>query len=64
MNINRQINRLKQEMRLKEIADDGYFISREYQQDREALYELKQLQKIHRPCRKDKQSHIIGVTTP
>ena len=44
MNINRQINRLLQEIRLRETANDSYYLSRQYQEDHRALYELRKLQ--------------------
>ncbi len=41
MNIKQQITKLKQQMRLREIADDGYYLSRQYREDTRALAELK-----------------------
>ena len=33
--------RLKQQIRLRETADDGYYLSRQYKEDARALYELE-----------------------
>ena len=41
MNIKQQINKLKQEMKQHELADDGYYLSRQYKEDCQTLYELK-----------------------
>ena len=43
MNIKQQIAKLKQQMRLREIADDGYYLSRQYKEDTRALSELKKM---------------------
>lgn len=43
MNIKQQIARLKQQMRLREMADDGYYLSRQYREDTRALFELKKM---------------------
>lgn len=42
MDINEKIIRLKQKIKIRAIADDGYYISRQYQKDEQALYELQQ----------------------
>ena len=36
-----EIARLKQQIRLRETADDGYYLSRQYKEDARALYELE-----------------------
>lgn len=41
MNIKQKIARLKQQIRLRETADDGYYLSRQYKEDARALYELE-----------------------
>lgn len=41
MNIKQKIARLKQQIRLRETADDGYYLSRQYKEDASALYELE-----------------------
>ncbi len=41
MNLKQQIAKLEQQMRLREIADDGYYLSRQYKEDSRALYELQ-----------------------
>lgn len=41
MNIKQKIARLKQQIRLRETADDGYYLSRQYKEDVRALYELE-----------------------
>lgn len=43
MNIKQQISKLKQQMKWHEIADDGYYISRQYQEDLHTLYQLENL---------------------
>lgn len=43
MNIKQKIAKLKQQIRLREIADDGYYLSRQYKEDTRALFELKKL---------------------
>ncbi len=43
MNINQEIAKLKQQIKWREIADDGYYLSRQYQEDCRALYELKKM---------------------
>lgn len=45
MNIKQQITKLKQQIKLRELADDGYYLSRQYKEDNRALYELKNLLK-------------------
>lgn len=45
MNIKQQITKLKQQIKLRELADDGYYLSRQYKEDTRALYELKTLLK-------------------
>ena len=42
MDINEKINRLKQQIKWRTIADDGYYLSMQYQKDEQALYELQQ----------------------
>ncbi len=49
MNIKRQIAKLKQQIKLREMADDAYFISRQYHEDNRALYELERLLKEESP---------------
>ncbi|MBP3687211.1 MAG: hypothetical protein J6J35_02470 [Alphaproteobacteria bacterium] len=49
MNIKQQITKLKQQMKLRELADDGYYISRQHKEDTRALFELKSLLKKHSP---------------
>ncbi len=41
MNIKQKIARLKQQIRLHETADDGYYLSRQYKEDARTLYELE-----------------------
>jgi hypothetical protein len=43
MNIRQKIAKLQQQIKLRELTDDGYFISRQYREDCRALYELKRL---------------------
>lgn len=43
MNIRQKIAKLQKQIKLRELADDGYFISRQYREDCRALYELKRL---------------------
>lgn len=45
MNIAKEIAKLKQQIKWREIADDGYYISRQYEEDCRALYELNHLLK-------------------
>lgn len=45
MNIKQQITKLKQQIKLRELADDRYYLSRQYKEDTRALYELKTLLK-------------------
>jgi len=42
MDINEKINRLKQQIKIRTIADDGYYLSTQYEKDEQALYELQQ----------------------
>ena len=42
MDINEKIIKLKQQIHRRTIADDGYYISRQYQKDEQTLYELQQ----------------------
>ena len=37
MNIKQKIARLKQQIRLRETADDGYYLSRQYKESRPGL---------------------------
>ena len=41
MDIREKILRLEEKMRNREIADDGYYISRQYHEDCWKLYELR-----------------------
>ena len=41
MDINAEIIKLKKRMREQEISDDGYYLSRQYKEDRRTLYQLK-----------------------
>ncbi|MCM1324863.1 MAG: hypothetical protein NC218_12175 [Acetobacter sp.] len=43
MNIKQQIAKLKKQIRLREIADDGYYLSRQYQEDNRTLYQLQKI---------------------
>lgn len=43
MNIRQKIAKLEQQIKMRQIADDGYFISRQYREDCRAMYELKRL---------------------
>lgn len=45
MDIKQQIAKLKQQIKLHEIADDGYYISQQYKEDSRVLYELECLLK-------------------
>lgn len=49
MNIKQQITKLKRQIKLRELADDGYYISRQYKEDTRALFELKMLLKKNTP---------------
>lgn len=40
MSVCKRIESLKQQIRLREIADDGYYISRQYKEDCQLLHEL------------------------
>ena len=40
--IQRRLARHKQHMREYEIGDDGYYLSRQYQEDKQILYDLEQ----------------------
>ena len=42
MDINEKINRLKQQIKWRAIADDGYYLSPQYEKDEQSLYELQQ----------------------
>lgn len=47
MNIKNQIKQLEQQIKWREIADDGYYLSRQYKEDCQTMYQLKnQLKKI------------------
>lgn len=41
MNYIQQIELLKEAIRLREISDDGYYISRQYKEDMNRLYQLE-----------------------
>lgn len=43
MNIRQKIAKLQQQINQRQLADDGYFISRQYREDCRAMYELKRL---------------------
>ena len=43
MNIRQKIAKLQQQIDLRKLSDDGYFISRQYREDCRAMYELKRL---------------------
>ena len=45
MNIKQQIKRLQQQIDIRELADDGYYLSLQYKEDCQAMYELKKLLK-------------------
>ena len=48
--IQRRLARHKQHMREYEIGDDGYYLSRQYQEDKQILYDLEQsLKKLTSP---------------
>ena len=50
MNIRQKIATLQQQINLRQIADDGYFLSRQYQEDCRLLYHLKQ--SLKKDCQK------------
>lgn len=52
MNLEQEIDNLKQQIKLREIADDGYYISRRRKEDEKALAEL--LLRLGNPAKKDK----------
>lgn len=41
MTTQQEIEKLKQQIQLREIADDGYYISRQHKEDEKALAELQ-----------------------
>lgn len=41
MDIEQKIKELKQQIKLRQIADDGYFISFQYKEDCRELFELQ-----------------------
>ena len=43
MNIKKQIHRLQQQINLRELANDSYYLSQQYKEDQHAMYELKKL---------------------
>lgn len=45
MNIQEKIKHLKQQIKLHELADDGYYLSRQYAEDEQALFELYQIER-------------------
>lgn len=45
MNYTQQIELLKEAIRLREISDDGYYISRQYKEDMTRLYLLEKAHK-------------------
>ena len=49
MNIKQQINRLQQQINLRELANDGYYLSQQYKEDCQAIDELKKLLKKNTP---------------
>ena len=51
MDINEKINRLKQQIKIRAIADDGYYLSPQYEKDEQALYELQQKLKEEVACK-------------
>ena len=63
MNIKQKIARLKQQIRLRETADDGYYLSRQYKEDARALYELeRQLPPAGRGSRPGLKSALLPRT--
>lgn len=51
MDINEKINRLKQQIKWRTIADDGYYLSPQYEKDEQDLYELQQKLKEEVACK-------------
>lgn len=45
MNIKTQIAKLKTQIRLNELSNDTYYLSRQYKEDYRALYELEKMLK-------------------
>lgn len=41
MNIRQQINHLQQQINLRELSDDSYYLSPQYKEDHRRMYELK-----------------------
>lgn len=41
MKITQQIALLKEEIKIREIADDGYYLSLQYKEDQQRLHKLK-----------------------
>jgi len=52
MSIKEDILRLEELMREREIADDGYYLSRQYKEDHRNLYLLKQQQSTKKATHK------------
>lgn len=46
MNVKQEISRLKQQMKQREIADDGYYISRQYKEDMRILRSLEKIKNV------------------
>lgn len=53
MNIKNEILKLKKTIALHELADDGYYLSRQYKEDYRALAELQNLLKNTTPSPHD-----------
>lgn len=48
MNIKQQIAKLKTQIRLNELSNDSYYLSRQYKEDTRALFELEKMLKQER----------------
>ena len=43
MNIKQQIKHLQQQINLRELSNDSYYLSQQYKEDCRTMYELKKL---------------------
>ena len=48
MNVKQEIARLKQQIRLRELSNDSYYLSPQSREDSRAMYELQKLLKQKR----------------